>query len=199
VRALPRCCRRRSAPSFWTVAAFTGKRLGELVALRWKNVDLDAATISVVELIGRGSEGAYRKTPKSRALRRIVELDDGLVVVLKAHRKAQAEKRLALGAGWSDLDLVFPEVDGTSASPNKQSRRSGDLVRRHAAACGVKVVRFHDLPHTHFTPLLDAGVRTDVVSERLGHESVAFTLQQYARRYAGDQRSGLARLRSAAR
>jgi integrase len=77
------------------------------------------------------------------------------------------------------------------------SKRWGDLVRRNAPAVGVPVIRFHDLRHSHATALLAAGVRPDVVTERLGHSSVAFTLQQYAHQYAGDQRSGLDRLRAA--
>ncbi len=184
--------------NLWRVAAWTGMRQGELVALRWADVDLDESTITVCRSVGRGVDGYYDKRPKSDAGSRTVELDAPLVDVLRRHRQGQRERRLALGTGWRGSDLVFCEVDGSAIDPNRLSKRWSDLVRRHAPAVGVPVIRFHDLRHSHATQLLAASVRPDVVTERLGHASVAFTLGQYAHRYAGDQRSGLARLRKAA-
>jgi integrase len=92
---------------------------------------------------------------------------------------------------------VFCEVDGSAIHPDRLSKRWSDVVVRRAAPLGVPAIRLHDLRHSHVTQLLDAGVRPDIVTERLGHASVAFTLQQYGHRYAGDQRSDLARLRAA--
>lgn len=183
--------------SLWTVAALTGMRRGELVALRWDDVDLDEATLAVCRSVGKGSDGVYDKAPKTDAGRRVVELDEHLVDVLKAHRKAQAERRLAIGPGWRDNGLVFCEVDGSPIHPDRLSRRWTDAVRREAAPLGLPTIRLHDLRHSHASQLLAAEVRPDVVTERLGHSSVAFTLQTYGHRYAGDQRSGLARLRGA--
>ena len=179
----------------WHVAALTGVRRGEIVALRWSDVDLDDSKVTVCRSVGKGLDGYHDKEPKSDAGRRTVELDDALVDVFRAHRREQVERRLALGEGWQDLGIVFCEVDGAAVNPDKLSSRWCDLVRRHAAALGVPVIRLHDLRHSHCQQLLEAGVRPDIVTERLGHASVAFTLQQYGHRYAGDQRSGLARLR----
>jgi integrase len=81
---------------------------------------------------------------------------------------------------------VFCEVDGSPIHPDRASKRWSDLVRRHTARLGLPAIRFHDLRHSHCTQLLEAGVRPDVVSERAGHASVAFTLQTYAHRYASD-------------
>jgi integrase len=181
--------------ALWTVAAWTGMRRGELVALRWGDVDLDARTITVCRSVGKGDDGIHDKEPKSDAGRRTVELDGPLVDVLRAHRKQQAERRLALEVGWRDLDLVFCEIDGAPIHPDNITQQWHGLVRRHASASRLPVIRFHDLRHSHATQLLAADVRPDIVTERLGHASVAFTLQQYGHRYAGDQRSGLARLR----
>lgn len=178
-------------------AALTGMRQGELVALRWADVDLEQSAVKVSRSVGRGAEGYYDKAPKSDAGRRTVELDGPLVDLLRAHRKAQQERRLALGSGWRANDLVFCEVDGSPIDGNRLSKRWSDLVRRRAPALGLPIIRFHDLRHGHATQLLAANVRPDVVTERLGHASVAFTLAQYAHRYAGDQRSGLERLRNA--
>lgn len=183
--------------ALWHVAALTGMRQGELVAVQWSDVDLDKSTVTVCRSVGRGADGYYDKAPKSDAGRRTVELDAALVDVLRRHRQAQLERRLALGSGWRDLGLVFCEVAGSPIEPNRLSKRWSDLVRRHAPPLGLRVIRFHDLRHSHATQLLAADVRPDVVTERLGHSSVAFTLQQYGHRYAGDQRSGLARLRAA--
>jgi integrase len=183
--------------SLWTFAAWTGMREGELVALRWDDVEIRKAEghVNVCRSVGKGTGGVYDKEPKTDAGRRTVELDEELVSLLRAHRKAQNEQRLAVGSGWADSGLVFCEVDGSPIHPARLSKRWSDLVRRHSEPLGVPRLRFHDLRHSHCTQLLDAGVRPDVVTERLGHSSVAFTLQRYGHRYAGDQRSGLARLR----
>lgn len=181
--------------ALWHVAALTGMRRGELVALRWADVDLDEAKVTVCRSVGKGLDGLHDKAPKSDAGRRVVELDDELVNVFRAHRREQLERRVSLGAGWQDHDLVFCAIDGSAVPPDRLSERWRLLVRRHAPALGLPTLRLHDLRHSHCTQLLEAGVRPDVVTERLGHSSVAFTLQQYGHRYAGDQRSGLARLR----
>jgi integrase len=181
--------------ALYTLVAFTGLRQGEVVALRWDAVDLDAATLTVERSTGKGMNGTYDKAPKSDAGRRVVELDPELVALLRAHRKAQAERRLAIGSGWRDNGLVFSEVDGSPIRPERIAKRWSDLTRRHAAGLGLPIVRFHDLRHGHATALLAAGVRPDVVSERIGHSNVGFTLSVYAHRAEGDQRSALAQLR----
>ena len=182
----------------WRIAGWTGMRQGEIVALRWDDVDLDVGTIKVSRAIGRGADGYYEKEPKSAAGRRTIELDDQLVAVFRRHRQGQLEQRLALGPGWRETDLVFCALDGSRLDPNGVSKAWTALVRLHAPSLGVPAIRFHDLRHSHCTQLLDAEVRVDIVTERLGHSSIAFTLQQYVHRYAGDQRSGLARLRATA-
>jgi integrase len=185
--------------TLWTFAGYTGMRLGELLALRWDDVDLDDAAVTVCRSLGRGADGVHDKGPKSDAGRRTVEIDAPLVDLLRVHRKAQNERRLLLGAGWRDRALVFCMVDGSCINPTTASKTWAATVRRHAPKLKLPVIRFHDLRHSHATQLLDAGVRPDVVTERLGHSTVAFTLQRYGHRYAGDQRTGLARLRELAR
>ena len=182
--------------ALWHVAALTGMRRGELVALRWGDVDLEIGTITVCRSVGTGLDGVHDKEPKSDAGRRTVELDGPITDVLRDHRKTMLERRLALGAEWSDGGLVFCQSAGAAINPGLLTNWWRELVRRHAPSLGLPAIRLHDLRHSHCTQLLDAGVRPDVVTERLGHSSVAFTLQRYGHRYAGDQRSGLARLRS---
>jgi integrase len=182
--------------ALWQVAALTGMRRGELVALRWENVDLEAGTITVCRSVGTGLDGVHDKEPKSDAGRRTVELDGPIIDVLRRHRQIALERRVALGAEWSDHGLVFCQIAGAAINPGLLTNWWRELVRREAPGLGLPAIRLHDLRHSHCTQLLDAGVRPDVVTERLGHSSVAFTLQRYGHRYAGDQRSGLARLRS---
>jgi integrase len=180
----------------WTFAGFTGMRLGELLALRWDDLDLHDTAVTVCRSLGRD---ATDKGPRSDAGRRTVELDAELVDLLRVHRKTQNVRRLLLGAGWRDRGLVFCTVDGSPINLTTASKTWAATAQRHAPKLGLPVIRFHDLRRSHATQLLDAGVRPDVVTERLGHSSVAFTLQRYGHRYAGDQRSGLARLRELAR
>jgi integrase len=118
--------------------------------------------------------------------------------VLTAHRAVQNERRLRLGAAWTNTDQrVFCGPTGAPLDPDAVSKRWKALNAAHAGTMGLATLRFHDLRHSHCQQLLDAGVRADIVTERLGHASVAFTLSTYTHRFEGDQQAALARLRAA--
>ena len=167
----------------------TGARLGELLALRWSDLDLDSQMMYVRQTLierpgGRDGKVWYAfKEPKS-GKGRSVDLDAGTVAKLKAHRKAQAETRLRLGLGWAALDLV---ITNTVGEPVRLSTASAHF-RTVARAADFDGLRFHDTRHTHATILLKTGVPPHVVSKRLGHSSVAFTLQVYSWVLPGQQR-----------
>lgn len=181
-------------PLWWT-AAYTGMRRGELLALRWADVDLGRGVVTVARAVGEGDgKAVYEKAPKSGAGARQVELDDETVEVLRGHRKAQLELRMKLGAGWRDNGLVFCGLDGSPMVPNRVTERWRALAKKTAPAVGLPTIRLHDLRHSHATQLLAAAVRPDVVTERLGHSSVAFTLSQYAHVYEGDQKAAMNQL-----
>ena len=112
---------------------------------------------------------------KTDMSRRTVDLDPRTITVLKVWRKTQLEERLALGARPRDDSLVFANPDGTPIHPDSYSQSFERLV----AAAHVQRIRLHDLRHTHATILLKAGVPAKVVSERLGHANVAFTMSVY--------------------
>jgi integrase len=179
----------------WWVLAFTGMRRGELLALRWEDLDLDAGVLGVRRAVGRGPGGAFTKTPKSDSGQRSVELDSATVRILRDHERAQKEQRLLIGPGWRNHDgLVFTAADGSPLRPGRLTELWRMLVREGAKKADVAVIRLHDLRHSHATQLLGAGVRPDVVTKRLGHSSVAFTLQTYGHVYEGDQRAALERM-----
>ena len=123
------------------------------------------------------------KEPKS-GKGRPVDLDAGTVARLKAHRKAQNETRLQLGLAWTDLDLVITNAFGQPVRPSTASTQ----FRTVAHSLGFDRLRFHDTRHTHATILLKNGVAPHVVSKRLWHASVAFTLQVYSWVLPGQQR-----------
>lgn len=171
------------------LALMTGARLGEVLGLRWADVDLDARVMYVRQTLvehftQKGRESWYSfKEPKS-GKGRPVDLDAGTVARLKSHRKSQLEERLRLGVAWPELDLVITTAIGQPVRPSTASAR----FRAIAESSGLSGLRFHDLRHTHATILLKTGVPPHVVSKRLGHASVAFTLQVYGWVLPGQQR-----------
>jgi integrase len=157
------------------LAASTGLRRGELLALRWRDVDLEAGSLRVVASLQRVDAGLVFLPPKTDRARRTVGLPPAAVTLLRRHRKEQAERRLLLGEAWADLDLVIERGDGQPLPPDSLSRDWYRLVRR----IGLPGLRLHDLRHAYATALLTAGVHPKVASEALGHSSVAFTMDTY--------------------
>jgi len=116
------------------------------------------------------------KEPKSRHSRRPVSLPPSLALLLRQHKTEQEALRTLLGKPLTDTDLVFTYLDGTPLDPSTVSHAFTRILRK----AGLPHIRFHDLRHTHATLMLKAGVHPKVVSERLGHASVAFTLDTYS-------------------
>jgi integrase len=158
------------------VAVASGARLGELLALSWRNVDLTRGTIRILVTMTRTENGMVVGETKTAASRRTVPIGRAATDALRAHRLAQAEERLRVGLGKaSEADLVFSDalgrpVDGTHAS------HSFALFLTRA---GLPRIRFHDLRHTAATLLLEAGTHPRVVAERLGHTTPALVLNVY--------------------
>lgn len=167
----------------WLTAATTGLRRSELLGLRWADVDLVAATVTVRQTVLEQEQGmAPDEDQKSATSGRTVHLDARTTGVLRRHREQQQAEREQAGL-WQDHDLVFARPDGRWHDPNHITRRFGAAVEE----ADVPPIRLHDVRHTHATLLLKAGINPKVVSERLGHSSVAFTLDTYAHVLPGMQ------------
>ena len=168
--------------ALYMLAVHCGLREGELLALRWEDVDLEAAkpALLVRRTLTRGEEGrgwvvgASTKSGKGRRVR----LARRTVAALKAHRKRQLEERIRLAGLWEDQGLVFPSEIGSLLNPSNLRNRSFKRIKERS---GVREdLRFHDLRHTCATLLLREGVNVKVISEMLGHASITITLNTYS-------------------
>lgn len=163
--------------ALYVLAVTAGLRQGELLALRWASVDLAAATLGVTGTLTRTRGAGLAITePKSARSRRHVELSALAVESLRRHRLSQLERRVLAANVWEDHDLVFAGPHGGFLGVSDLGRR----YRRVLARAGLRQVRFHDLRHTAATLLLGQGVHPKIVSEMLGHSTVAITLDLYS-------------------
>jgi integrase len=168
----------------WTahpLLATSGMRRGEVLGLRWRDLDLDGGRVSIRQTVIAVRHTAMLGTPKTAKGRRTITLDKGTVAALREQRKQQNAERLLMGAGWTDNDLVFCHVDGTMLHPERFTRSFSDAVRR----LGLPAIRLHDLRHGWATLALQAGVHPKVVQERLGHANIGITLDTYSHVVAG--------------
>jgi integrase len=159
----------------WLLAATTGMRRGELLGLRWEDIDLDNGVVRVARARVRAGNQVVAGEPKTARGRRTIALDPTTVAALRQHRKRQTEERLAAGPHYADSGLAFTMPGGTPIHPNRFSL----WFRRRARAAGLPAIRLHDMRHSYATAGLAAGVPHKVISERLGHATVAFTLDTY--------------------
>ena len=159
------------------VAVMTGLRQGEVRALQWADIDLEQGVIQVTrsarDYPARGVVFSGTKTHRSR---RPISLAAAPVKLLRRQRVAQTERRLRAGPDREELDLVFSRPDGTPLRARKLHRDFKNVV----ASADLAPLRLHDLRHTAATLMLKNGTNVKVVSERLGHATVAFTLDRYA-------------------
>ena len=165
---------------------FTGLRRNEALALRWTDIDLLGAQLSVNRTMQFIDNNVTFKQPKTAASRRQIALSPSTCVTLRLHREAQDKIRQRFGmVPVSDSELVFCQWDGKPYSPDVVTRNWIKTVRR----CGLDGIRLHDARHTHASLLLKQGVHPKVVSERLGHAGIAITMDLYSHVVPGMQKA----------
>jgi integrase len=183
-KALLEAARGDRLEALYVLALHTGMRIGELLALKWADTDLDAATVRVRRTLTRGEDGrgfvvgAATKSGKGRRVR----LTPRAVEDLKRHRAHQAEEKLKAGRLYRDKDLVFAGGGGNPINPSNLRNRSFKPLLERA---GLPRITFHDLRHTCASLLFQRNVHPKHVQELLGHASVAITLDTYSHMLPG--------------
>jgi integrase len=157
------------------LALMTGMRQGELLGLRWKDIDLENHSLSVKQVLSHNGK-EFHTGAKTKAGNRTITLSEDTVLKLKRHRKIQLEEKIQFGGEFNKPDLVFCSQAGTPMNPRNVNRRFDQLVDIHQ----MPSISFHGLRHTHATILLSQGVNVKVISERLGHSNIKITLQTYS-------------------
>jgi len=175
---------------YYRMLLLTGLRRSELLALKWRNLDLDLACVYIAHSLHRLDDGIIIiKEPKTSSSRRPVDLPPSLALLLRQHRADEEVQRLMLGRSLTEDDFVFSHVDGSPLNPNTVTHTFARVAER----AGMQL-RLHDLRHIHATMLLKAGTHPRVVQERLGHSSIATTLDIYSHTVPGMQKAAAERL-----
>ena len=176
----------------YLIAAGIGLRQGELIGLRWTDVDLDAASIQVRSAIQRQRGTLERTELKTDRARRSLPIPDSIVAALRRHKTAQLERRILVAGAWKEQGLVFTSSIGTALEPANLTRHYDSVIaginkreKKAAEAESRKPVefprlKFHSLRHYSASAMLRAGVPARVAADILGHSSTRLTLDTYS-------------------
>jgi len=176
--------------ALYVLALYLGLRRGELLGLRWEDVDLDGEKLEVVQTLQRVGGKLQLVPPKTEDSARTLPLPSPCVEALREHRKRQFSERSDAWPDWEDCGLVFPSRRGTPMEPDNL-RRSWGTIR---GKVGLDETRFHDLRHTCVTLLLDLGVPPHVVRDIVGHSDIEVTMTIYAHVSLDEKRKALRKL-----
>lgn len=169
--------------ALFVLALATGMRRGEILGLKWRDIDFAQGTLQVRRVLAHvpaklaGKGGFVEAEPKTERSRRSITLAPFTLEKLKAHRLKQKEEKLKAGPGWHENDLVFCTTIGTHLS---SSRTFFEQFKRLLQKAGLPDIRFHDLRHSSASMLLGIGVHPKVVQEILGHSQISMTMDIYS-------------------
>jgi integrase len=158
------------------IAAATGMRRGEILALRWADLDTSYSRAQVQRTLQPTQHGLVFEQPKTARSRRTILLPSFLTPYLTRQRRDQQHRRDAAGAAWNDHGLIIDRGDGNPCNPDSLSAAWARTLRKNK----LPPIRFHDLRHAHATLMLSQGIHPKIVSERLGHASIGITLDTYS-------------------
>jgi integrase len=163
--------------ALFLVAVTAGLREGEILGLKWSDLDLTTGRLMIQRQLQRlQGAGLVFSEPKSRAGKRVVVLGSETLARLQSHRLLQRREKLLAGSNWHENDLIFPSSIGTPSEPRNIYRRFKMALKN----AGLPDLRFHDLRHTAATLMLQQGIHPKIVQERLGHASIMLTLNTYS-------------------
>ena len=157
-----------------TLALGTGMRRGEVLGLRWSDVDLEAAEVRVTQTLQATNDGLRFVPPKTHRSSRTIALPSFVIDALKQQRRQQGVRKLAAGSAWQELGLVIDRGDGGPLPPWSLSQRFRALMTK----AGIDL-NFHGLRHAHASLMLASGANLKVVSDRLGHSTISITADLY--------------------
>ena len=185
--------------ALFTLALATGMRRGELLALKWQDINFSAGTLQVRRILTRvptkmPGKGFVEAEPKTQKSQRSVVIATFALEALKQHRIHQLETKLKAGPAWEDHDYVFCTSIGAHLIPSNDVLVQLKVLLKKA---GLPHIRFHDLRHSAATLLLAEGVHPKVVQELLGHSSISMTMDVYSHVLPSMQQDAISRLNSA--
>jgi integrase len=185
--------------ALFKLALATGLRRGELMGLKWQDINLEIGVLQVRRILSRvpskmPGKGYVEAEPKTQKSRRSVVIAPFALEALKKHREHQLEAKIKAGPLWQDHDYVFCTSIGTHLNPTRDML---DQLKALLKKAGLPEIRFHDLRHSAATLLLSVGVHPKVVQEILGHSQISVTMDVYSHVLPGMQQDAMSRLNNA--
>ena len=160
----------------WHLLATTGMRRGEILGLRWDDIDFDNNTLTVRRTRVRSGTAVFDETPKSQASMRTINIDSQTMQALRQQKARQAEERLAMGGRWEDQHgHIATNRDGSRVDPHAFTRRFLVITRK----AELPRIRLHDVRHSYVVAARKAGTDVKTISQRIGHADVNVTLTVY--------------------
>lgn len=182
LRQFVECTAEDRMAAAWHLLVTTGMRRGELLGLRWDDIDLQERTVSIRQSRTSVNYSVHTDSPKTERGTRVISLDPETTASLRAHHRRQLEERMAWGPKWADSGLVFVREDGSPVHPQRLSQWFAQAVRK----AGLPQIRLHDVRHSYSTALIRSGVPVKTVSQRIGHASPTITMTIYQHVLPGD-------------
>lgn len=163
--------------AFFRLLAYSGARRGEILALRWSDLDFEKGTLSISKNRTRiGRSVIEQDSTKGGDGKRYIQIDSETLKILKKHRTDQIEERFKAGSAWQEQNYIFTQVTGEPLDPSTPYQ----LFKKIAKKIGLRSESLHSIRHLHATELLNSGVSVHLVKDRLGHSDISTTLRIYA-------------------